>query len=227
MALRWHTPLFRLGCGYGGTYFDTKHDYIYYGHEERKILVNSRWLNGCHNEGEADRCLWIKDRQSVPNIAVHRKGKSRPFAALVCDLLIISRWCNELAKDVLFLGHNSPSLREGTMLSDFGKSARSFEGENFQFFLKRLNGMKAVLEIIRPCSVYWKNFKPTRMTCTSVFDTDNMKQKFGFLEEIHLNQKIHLSFDPAATLKRESFWGFRIPLAYSIGGREEAYRVRY
>jgi hypothetical protein len=72
--------------------------------------------------------------------------------------------------------------------------------------------MKDVLEIMRPCSFYWKNFKPTRMTCTSLFDTDNTKQKPGFLEEINLNQKIHLSFGQGATLKREKIGVFCIPL---------------
>jgi hypothetical protein len=132
LVLRWYTLLFRPGYGYGGTYFDTKHDYIYYGHQERKLLVNPTWPSGYHNEEEADRCLWIKDRQSVPNIAVQRKGRSRYVAVLAIDPLIISGWCNELAKDVLFLGSVSPSLREGTMLRISGNLPGYSKGRIFR-----------------------------------------------------------------------------------------------
>lgn len=200
--------LFRPTCGYGGTYFDADRDYIYYGPKERELLVNSRWPNGSWEESEMERSLWTKDRQSVPKIVVHHT-ESR---CLNANLLLVTSWCNERAKDVLLLGPKSPSLKEGTMLSDLGKSLRSFGDQDIQT-LERIERLRKTLQIVRPLFSFWKNFKPRRIVSASLFSTDNVEQKMGFIEEFHLNRRVHLMFDSELALDREDDWAVPIPLA--------------
>jgi hypothetical protein len=70
IALEWYRLRFQPTCGRGGTYFDTQRDYIYYGSEERRLLVDSNFVAPRYGWiGDANR--WAEDRHSIPNIVVY------------------------------------------------------------------------------------------------------------------------------------------------------------
>jgi hypothetical protein len=196
VALQWYRILFRPVCGYGGTCFDTERDFIYYGPEERKLLVGAAspslmfgWANKTRD--------WAEDRKCVRNIVVHYTDFQERF--IVTTLLNLAKWCNDYAKEVLYLGPCSPAVEEGTLLSDMSQDPDSFDGVWYRhrgsldgFLQQSLKYMKQHL----PLS--WQHFKPKNLVCVSLFATDNQNQNFGFYRGLEY-ERYDFRFQPESS----------------------------
>lgn len=100
---------------------------MYYGSNQRMSLAGSsspdratlRW-----DEWVKDTRRWAKDRRSMRNVVIHEDkiNQRHPFVRL----LDLTRWCNESAKSILFLGPLSAELKEGAILSDLTLSPNTF-----------------------------------------------------------------------------------------------------
>jgi len=194
VALTWFRLLFVPICKCGGTYFDTERDYIYYGLKERKILVDSS--HGDFNAYDfGDGNLWIKDRQSIPNIVIHY---TRPSGAgnIIFVLLTLSRWCNKSAHNVLLLGPLNIELKACTLVSDLVRSVVSFDRENPEK-KKQLREMIKHAKIFRDCPYirFWRNFNPTMMVCAALCSSPNVQQKYGFIKKLYWNHRVRLAFN--------------------------------
>jgi 2EXR family len=193
LALQWYTLLFRPADGCGGTYLDTKRDFLYYGPEERKLLVDPEVSIPEIDRPEGGN-LWTKDRHSLLNIVVHHTDPTTEGFDTILDVLLLSRWCNEHAKDVLLLGPRISEVKAGTMLSDLGEEVGSFDGED-DFILDTLESPEYALKIVRKLEPRWKNFVPRRMISVDLYDTNNVVQNYGFTEWSHMDHKIDLIFN--------------------------------
>ena len=124
VALKRYRLFFQPNWGSGGTYIDTARDYLYYGPDELKLLVDGHAPVPTETE-EIYGETWLRDRQAIPNILVHIDDKLDDISLLI-KLLTTARWCNDLAKDVLIAGHRFTTIKEGLLLPDLGRDVESF-----------------------------------------------------------------------------------------------------
>ena len=136
----------------------------------------------------------------MPNIVVHLTEplESRP---LPLKLLGTSRLCNEQAKVVLLLGHRSPILKTGTMLSDLGKNASSFETKDPDTLII-VNSILKTLKCIRKLNPKWEAFKPKKMIAAGLYGTHHVWQTYGFMPKMTLDKRVYLGFDPPNAFER-------------------------
>ncbi|KAE9364823.1 hypothetical protein N431DRAFT_564036 [Stipitochalara longipes BDJ] len=209
VARNWYTLLFILSCGCGGTYIDTERDYMYYGTEEQQLLINPQIPTPGFRDRDSGN-MWVKDRQSIPNIVVHLSEPLESMS-LVCRLLATSKWCNELAEEVLLLGYRVTDLKVGTMISDLGKDVSSFE-TGIPETMKKVEAIGKYLEVIRKLEPFWGKFKPKRMVSVGLFGTHNVEQTYGFNEDWTLDRRVYLGFGPANAFEQDEDDGEHIPL---------------
>jgi len=200
VALKWYRMFFRPNCGDGGTYIDAERDYLYYGPDEIKLLVDNRTPTPTYRE-QRYGSLWLHDRQAIPNILVHLT-EALDGAALITKLLTTTRWCNERAKDVLLLGYRSSDIKEGTMLSDLGRDVSNFKTSK-PATAKGVERVKSYLNIARSIEPLWENFRPKRMVSVSLFSTHNVEQSYGFTADWHLNARAYLGVSPPSAFDIE------------------------
>jgi hypothetical protein len=167
---------------------------MYYGSNQRMLLAGSsspdratlRW-----DEWVKDTRRWAKDRCSMRNVVIHddKINQRYPFARL----LDLTKWCNESAKSILFLGPLSEELREGAILSDLTCSPNTFSSSQF----KKLLGMWDVyreFRLHRQELPGLKNFRPKRICTVEWNRTHNVMKNCGFGETVFENTKLDFSF---------------------------------
>ncbi len=114
IALEWYRLRFQPTCGSGGTYINIQRDYIYYGQEERMLLVNPNF-QAPHYGWIDDRNRWAKDRHSIPNMVVYLEFRDS-HAFIVKKFMEECVWCNQHAGKVLWVFENESE--KGTLVSD-------------------------------------------------------------------------------------------------------------
>lgn len=197
IALEWYRLLFQPTCALGGTYFDTQSDYIYYGSEERKLLVNPDsdaptygWIG--------DRNRWAGDRHSIPNMVVYLNyHNSNSHALILKRFLEVSVWCNQYADKVLWVFESE--LQLGSLVSDLKPQLlvrsipQDHTGKERIINTKVLfGGFLLGMQILRP---WWKRFKPTSMDITKESATVNQMQRSGFKERLFLDREVDFAFE--------------------------------
>jgi 2EXR family len=174
VALLWYRLLFKPVCGYGGTYFDTERDYMYYEPKERRLLTGSNLPVHQYSWTE-DKRIWAEDRKCISNIVVHYRSRAQgSVGSVVSTLLELAKSCNEYTREVMFLGPQAPELQEGNLLSDLMPHPEVFESVwyphqgNLDRFLQRtINFGKQLVPA-------WKNFEPRKLVCVALIATHNM-----------------------------------------------------
>jgi hypothetical protein len=192
IALEWYRLRFQPTCGRGGTYFDTQRDYIYYGSEERRLLVDPNfvaprygWIGDTNN--------WANNRHSIPNIVVYLNFRDSLF--ILRRFMEVSVWCNQYADKVFWVFENE--LEKGTLVSDlkpeliFRNISRRTGQEEFVNTRVLFGKWLVNAQNLRP---WWKRFEPTSVTMTKELATVNQMQRLGFMERIFLDKKVDLSF---------------------------------
>jgi hypothetical protein len=167
---------------------------MYYGSNQRMSLAGSsspdratsRW-----DEWDKDTRRWAKDRCSMRHVVIHEDKINRrhPFVRL----LDLTRWCNQSAKSILFLGPLSAELKEGAILSDLTLSPNTFSSSQFE----KLIGMGDVykeFKLHRKELPGLKNFRPKRICTVESNRTHNVMQNCGFGEKVFENTKLDFSF---------------------------------
>jgi hypothetical protein len=194
IALKWYRLRFQPACAHGGTYFDTQRDYIYYGTEEQKLLVNTDSVAPAYGwVGDTNR--WAKERHSIPNMVVYLEFRNS-YALVLKRFMEISAWCNQYADKILWVYENE--LERGALVSDLKPLLlfRTVDNTTFESTVDTrvlFDRWLRNIQILRP---WWKRFNPTSIDITEESATTNQVQRYGFKKRLFLDKKVNFSFGP-------------------------------
>lgn len=193
IALEWYRLRFQPTCGCGRTYFYTQRDYIYYGSEERRLLVDPNfvaprygWLGDTNN--------WANNRHSIPSIVVYLNFRDS-HAFILRRFMEVSVWCNQYADKVFWVFENE--LEKGTLASDL-KPELVFRNISCRTVQEEFVNTRVLfgqwLVNAQNLRLWWKRFEPTSVAMTEELAAVNQMQRLGLIERLFLDKKADFSF---------------------------------